>query len=229
MHCLRAEYGGARFIAAAANPHVWVEQMKESMQIEIRNIETLAPYARNPRRNDHAVEQMVTSIREFGFKIPILIRSDGEVVDGHLRLKAARALDLQQVPVTLCDEWTPRQVKAFRLLVNRSASWADWDEELLAAEFQELTALDFDLALTGFGPKEIDDLLIAPDFDETADQAPPLPQLAVSRTDDLWICGPHRVLCGDATSAHTVARLLETRQPILMVTDPPYGIELDSE
>src|SRR2546429_6043533 len=91
-------------------------------------------YARNPRKNDSAVDRMCSSIREFGFKVPVLARSDGEVVDGHLRLKAARKLGLTEIPVILCDEWTPAQVKAFRLLVNRSATWADWDEELLTLE-----------------------------------------------------------------------------------------------
>ena len=79
---------------------------------------------------------MCSSIREFGFKIPVLARSDGEVVDGHLRLKAARKLGITEVPVILCDEWTPAQVKAFRLMVNRSVTWADWDEELLALELR---------------------------------------------------------------------------------------------
>ena len=102
---------------------------------------------------------MCGSIREFGFKIPCLVRSDGEVVDGHLRLKAARKLGLTEIPVILCDEWTPAQVKAFRLLVNRSATWADWDEDLLALELQEIQAEDFDLSLTGFNPGEIDALL----------------------------------------------------------------------
>jgi len=198
------------------------------MEIELRNIETLSPYARNPRRNDHAVEQMTASIREFGFKIPILARSNGEVVDGHLRLKAARALELRDVPVILCDEWTPAQVKAFRLLVNRSANWAEWDEELLAFELQELSAIDFDLGLTGFEPSEIDDLLAEPD-DELGDAAPLLPVEPVSRAGDLWLCGSHRVLCGDATSQDAVTCLPERQRPILMVTDPPYGIELDSE
>ena len=200
-----------------------------TMQIEFRRTDTLCPYARNPRRNDHAVEQMVASIREYGFKIPLLVRSDGEVVDGHLRLKAARALQLEELPVILCDEWTPAQVKAFRLMVNRSAAWADWDEELLAFELQELNVAQFDLNLTGFDLKEIDDLLVAPDEDDQANAAPPLPEIPVSRAGDLWVCGPHRVLCGDATSREAVGRLLGASQPILMVSDPPYGIELDSE
>ena len=199
------------------------------MQIEFRRTETLCPYARNPRRNDHAVEQMMGSIREFGFKIPLLVRSDGEVVDGHLRLKAALALHLDELPVILCDEWTPAQVKAFRLMVNRSATWADWDQELLAFELQELKAVEFNLNLTGFDIKEIDDLLVPPDEDDLANAAPPLPKIAVSQSGDLWICGPHRVLCGDATSQEAVERLLGTSQPILLVSDPPYGIELDSE
>jgi DNA modification methylase len=199
------------------------------MQIELRRIDTLRPYVRNPRRNDHAVEQMVASIREFGFKIPLLVRSDGEVVDGHLRLKAAIALQLEELPVILCDEWTPAQVKAFRLMVNRSATWADWDQELLAFELQELQVAAFDLNLTGFDIKEIDDLLVSPDEDELANAAPPLPLIPVSRAGDLWVCGPHRVLCGDATSREAVGRLLGESKPILLVSDPPYGIELDSE
>ena len=186
-------------------------------------------YARNPRKNEGAIDRMCDSIREFGFKIPVLARSGGELVDGHLRLKAARKLQLPEIPVLLCDEWTPEQVKAFRLLVNRSASWADWDEERLALELQEIQKAGFDLQLTGFDPGEIDALLLSLDGDLDADAAPPAPASPASRTGDLWLLGPHRVLCGDATSAEAVARLLGERQPRLMVTDPPYGIELDSE
>jgi DNA modification methylase len=201
----------------------------QSLEIQIWPIDKFVFYARNPRKNDAAVDRMCSSIREFGFKIPVLARSDGEVVDGHLRLKAAKKLRITEVPVILCDEWTEAQVKAFRLMVNRSVTWAAWDEELLALELQELNEAEFDLSLTGFDPKEIDDLLIAPEEDERANAVPPLPETPVSRLGDLWICGPHRVLCGDSTSAEVVAKLLGERKPSLMVTDPPYGIELDSE
>jgi hypothetical protein len=136
--------------------------------------------------------------------------------------------DINGCPVLLCDEWSDAQVKAFRLMVNRSVTWAEWDEELLSLELQELSELDFDLDLTGFNTNEIDGLLAIPD-EEKANEAPPLPANAVSRLGDLWLCGPHRILCGDATSADAVARLLGDRKPLLMVTDPPYGIELDSE
>src|SRR5215471_5783967 len=198
------------------------------IEIQLWNIDKFIFYARNPRKNDAAVDRMCGSIREFGFKIPVLARSDGEVVDGHLRLKAARKLEITEVPVILCDEWSPARVKAFRLMVNRSVTWADWDEELLALELQDLKESDFDLDLTGFDPGEIDGLLALED-DERANATPPLPESPVSRTGDLWLLGPHRVLCGDATNAETVALLLGERKPRLLVTDPPYGIELDSE
>src|SRR5258707_12755613 len=96
-----------------------------AQHIEYWPIERLKEYPRNPRKNDAAVDRMCASIREFGFKIPCLVRSDGEIVDGHLRLKAARKLGITEIPVILCDEWTPAQVKAFRLMVNRSVTWAD--------------------------------------------------------------------------------------------------------
>jgi len=198
------------------------------MQIQIFTLDKLIPYTRNPRKNDHAVDRMAAAIREFGFKIPILARGNGEVVDGHLRLKAAQKLGLLEVPVILCDEWSEAQVKAFRLLVNRSASWADWNDEFVALEIADLKALDFNLDLTGFDAKEIDQFLFK-DKNDDADVVPDVPEIPASRPGDLWLCGGHRVLCGDATNAEAVARLLADGKPQLMVTDPPYGIELDSE
>src|SRR5882762_5980042 len=120
-------------------------------QVQSWHIDRFISYARNPRKNDAAVDRMCGSIREFGLKIPVLARSDGTVVDGHLRIKAARKLgswpggDTTGIPVILCDEWTDAQVKAFRLMVNRSVAWADWDAYLLALEFSDLKDLNFDL------------------------------------------------------------------------------------
>ena len=199
------------------------------MQVIAWPLSKFAAYGRDLRKNDRAVERMAASIREFGFKVPILARSNGDVVDGHLRLKAARQLNMTELPVILCDEWSEAQVKAFRLLVNRSAAWADWNLDLVAQEMAELQKLDFDLSLTGFDPIEIDGFLIDDSKDKLADQAPPVPEAPVSQSGDLWVCGEHRVLCGDATDPETVGRLLGDRKPHLMVTDPPYGIELDSE
>src|ERR1700690_778204 len=168
------------------------EMAAQQIEIQVWPIDRLVFYVRNPRKNDAVVDRMCASIQEFGFKIPVLARSDGEVVDGHLRLKAARKLgswpggDTSSIPVILCDEWTPAQVKAFRLMVNRSVAWAEWDEELLALELQELSEADFDLSLTGFTPGEIDGLLAIPD-EERANAAPPLPEQPVSRVADLWL------------------------------------------
>src|SRR5258708_25364 len=101
------------------------------MEVQMWPIEKLIFYARNPRKNDRVVDRMVASLREFGFKIPVLARSDGEVVDGHLRLKAARKLEIREVPVILCDEWSPGQVKAFRLLGNPCLNCPHSDQQLL--------------------------------------------------------------------------------------------------
>lgn len=128
------------------------------LKIEQWPIDRLIPYARNPRRHDEAVPKMAGLIKEFGFKVPIVARSDGEVIDGHLRLKAAQFLHMETVPVVLADDWTPAQVKAFRLAVNKSAEWAEWDEELLALEIEDLKLEDFDLELIGFEGDVFDDV-----------------------------------------------------------------------
>jgi DNA modification methylase len=163
-------------------------------------------------------------------KIPVLARSDGEVVDGHLRLKAVRKLKISDIPVILCDEWTPAQVKAFRLMVNRSVTWADWDEETLALELQDLREADFDLSLTGFEDVELARLLDAQDPSDgltDEDAVPELPEIPVSRTGDLWILGDHGVLVGDATSENDVRRLMGADVADLIFTDPPYNVDYE--
>lgn len=197
------------------------------MQIEFWPVSKLIPYFRNPRINDHAVERMVASITEFGFKIPILARGSGEVVDGHLRLKAAHKMGMTEVPIVLCDEWSEVQVKAFRLMANQSATWAEWDLELVAQEIAGLKSLDFNLDLTGFNPGEIDDFLFRDPDDLPEKDVIDIPGEPITRRGDLWICGSHRVLAGDATSAEDVARLVGSATPSLMVTDPPYGVDYD--
>src|SRR5580704_16650932 len=163
--------------------------LTKNLEIQYWHIAKLIPYARNPRKNDDAVDRMVVSIREFGFKVPLLIRSNGDIIDGHLRLKAAHKLGMTEVPVILCDDWSEAQVKAFLLLVNRSVTWADWDEELDALEIEELKALDFDLSLTGFDAKEVDGFLFRDQNDPESDAVPEVPEIAVTRLGDLWLCG----------------------------------------
>ena len=188
-------------------------------------IERLVDYARNPRRNDHAVDRMCSAIKEFGFRIPVVARSDGTVVDGHLRLKAARQLGLSTVPVVLADELTDAQVKAFRLLANRSANWADWDDELLHLELGELSNVEFPLELTGFDQDELNKLLqIGADLDGDPDDAPEPPSEPISKPGDLWICGEHRVLCGDARVLADVEKVLGGELADMCFTDSPYNV-----
>ena len=125
------------------------------LQHETWPIDKLIEYARNPRKNDHAVDRVAAAIREFGFRVPVVAKSDGTVVDGHLRLKAAKKLGLTEVPVVLADDMTDLQIKAFRLSVNKMAELAEWDDELLALELGELHAADFDMALLGFDAGEL--------------------------------------------------------------------------
>jgi ParB-like chromosome segregation protein Spo0J len=129
------------------------------MRVSSWPLDKLQEYEKNPRKNDHAVERVAAAIREFGFRVPVIARSDGKVVDGHLRLKAARALGLKEVPVVLADDLTDDQVRAFRISVNRMAELADWDEDLLALELEELQKIDFDLNITGLDEQEIKKLL----------------------------------------------------------------------
>ena len=197
-------------------------------RIELWPTSRLIPYARNPRKNDHAVEQMAAVIAEFGFRIPIIAKSTAEVVDGHLRLKAALRLGLEQVPVILADDLTPTQIKALRILANRSATWADWDEDLLRLELEELKLDDFDLALTGFDADELLDIMAGDEPNHEGqtdeDEAPEVPVTPVSKSGDVWIMGGHRLLCGDSTDAASYVLLLEGKPVDLVFTDPPYNV-----
>jgi hypothetical protein len=120
------------------------------LKIEYWPIEKLLPYARNPRKNDDAVERGASFIKEFGFSVPVLVQSDGTIIDGHLRLKCAKRLGMKEVPVTVRDDMTDVQIKAFRLSVNRFSELADWDDELLKLELMELDNLQYDVDLLGF-------------------------------------------------------------------------------
>jgi DNA modification methylase len=190
-----------------------------------RPIAWFQPYERNPRKNDKAVDRIRASIREFGFAVPMLARSTGEVIDGHLRLKGAIAEKLPELPVVLCDGWSDAQVKAFRLMVNRSVGWADWDVDALALEFADLKALDFDVALTGFDSREIDAFTLTPNAAE--DDVPPVPEVPITKPGDLWLLGPHRLLCGDSTLEMDVLRLMDGISADMVFTDPPYGVGYD--
>ena len=202
------------------------------LKVEMWPIERCIPYCRNPRKNDEQVDRMASAIREFGFRIPIVAKSDGSLVDGHLRLKAAQKLGLKEVPVALADELTEAQVKAFRILANKSANWAEWEPDLLKLELQELQELDFDLELTGFELPELEDILGegaggGTEGQTDPDAVPEAQEEPVSRLGDVWLLGRHRLMCGDSTDAGSVALLMENGKADLVLTDPPYGVKRD--
>jgi ParB-like chromosome segregation protein Spo0J len=141
--------------------------------------DSLIGYARNPRNNDHAVDQMASAIKEFGFRIPVVAQRDGTIVDGHLRKKAADKLGLTEIPVIPADDLTDAQIKAFRLVANKSAEWAEWANDLLQIELSELHDEGFDLKLTGFSGEELSTLMYDPQFEPgTADDQGQLDQKA---------------------------------------------------
>ena len=193
-------------------------------------IERCIGYARNPRKNDHAVDRVASAIREFGFRVPIVAKSDGTVVDGHLRLKAAAKLGLTEVPVILADDLTETQIKAFRLSVNKVSEFAEWDIDLLKLEFEDLDADGFDLSLTGFDVDEIAALTLdATEGLTDPDAVPDAPAVPVTVLGDVWLLGRHRLMCGDSTSIDAVDRLMDDVTPNAVITDPPYGIGIDGQ
>lgn len=204
----------------------------EALQMEHWPIEKLVDYARNPRKNDHAVDDLAAAIKEFGFRVPVIAKSDGSVVDGHLRLKAAKKLKMKEVPVVLADDMTDAQIKAFRIAVNRMAELADWDNDLLKLEFEDLLEMDFDMDLLGFKDGFIEQLLHTTIEGETdEDDVPEIEDesVAIAVPRDIWILGKHRLVCGDCTDPLIVDMALDGVVPHLMVTDPPYGVEYDAD
>lgn len=121
------------------------------MNVVYKRIDELVPYARNPRRNDAAVEQVAASIRQFGFKVPIIIDADGQIVAGHTRIKAAHRLGMSEVPCIVADDLSPEQIKAFRLADNKVGELATWDATLLTYELDELEEMGgLDMSEFGF-------------------------------------------------------------------------------
>jgi len=167
------------------------------MQVINYKIEDLKPYKRNPRKNDGAVDAVAASIKEFGFKVPIVIDADGEIIAGHTRFKAAKKLGLKEVPCIIADDLTPDQIKAFRLADNKTAELADWDFELLQLELS-----DIQLDMTDFG---FDTTLPGEAYEDNYEPEPP--EEPKAKLGDMYKLGAHTLLCGDATSALSYTNL----------------------
>jgi len=196
-------------------------------QIQLRPLDSLVPYARNARTHSpEQVDQIAASIREFGFTNPILIREDGSIIAGHGRHAAARKLGLSEVPTICLSHLSPTQVKAYVLADNKLAMNAGWDDAMLALEMQELKDEGFDLSLMGFSSGEVDAIFAECTVDGLTDEddVPDAPSDPVTRPGDVWICGRHRVMCGDSTSAESITQLLQGRKADLWITDPPYNV-----
>ncbi len=200
------------------------------MKIELWNLSDIKPYEKNPRHNDEAVTAVAASIREFGFRQPIVVDEAGVIIVGHTRWKAAQQLGLAKVPVHVARGLTPAQVKAYRLADNRTADLAMWDLDLLALELSDLKGLDFDLSSFGFSVDELSDLLgesVEGGLTDP-DEVPEPPDAATTRPGDLWLLGEHRLLCGDSSKAEDVDRLLDGAAGVHLVnTDPPYNVKVE--
>ncbi|MCG3123155.1 MAG: hypothetical protein GIKADHBN_01564 [Phycisphaerales bacterium] len=199
------------------------------MLVELRPPSSIKPYDQNPRRNDGAVEAVANSIREYGFRQPIVVDADGVIVVGHTRWKAAQLLKLDTVPVHVARELTPEQARAYRIADNRTALIAEWDEDLLSSELAALKAMDVDLSLLGFDDAELQNYLNPPTtvglVDE--DDVPEPPDEATTKPGDLWVLGQHRLLCGDSSKVEDLDRLLAGAAINLCNTDPPYNVKVE--
>jgi ParB-like chromosome segregation protein Spo0J len=175
------------------------------MKVELRDINLVTPYAGNPRINDNAVDAVVESLKEFGFRQPIVVDREGIVVVGHTRLKAAQKLGLKKVPVHVATDLTEAQVRAYRLADNKTAEIADWNYELLPVELKELQNLDFNLDLLGFSEEELSDLLAEPTEEGLTDEdaVPEPPKEAVTKPGDLYILGG-KVKCPKCGKEHSL-------------------------
>ncbi len=205
--------------------------MRTTERFEMADINRLVPYARNART--HSKEQILqlrSSLREFGFVNPVIVDKDYNIIAGHGRVLAAKAEGMTEVPCVFVEHLTEAQKKAYILADNRLALNAGWDEELLALEFADLKDLGFDLEVTGFDAAEIEKLFAGSDKDvqdDDFDLTAALEQAAFVLPGDVWTLGRHRLICGDATDAGTVRKLMDGRTANLVLTDPPYNVNFE--
>jgi ParB-like chromosome segregation protein Spo0J len=201
-----------------------------NFKVELRKIEDVKPYERNPRINDKAVDAVAGSLSEFGFRQPIVVDEDGVIIAGHTRWKAAKKLGLAKVPVHVATDLTPDQARAYRLADNRTGEIAQWDLSILPIELNELREGGFDMDILAFDEDELGLLLNAAQGIQEGltdpDDIPEPPDAAITQRGDIWILGNHRLMCGDSASPEDLDRLLDGATIDLLNTDPPYGVRL---
>lgn len=205
-----------------------------SKMIEDRPISSLQPYSGNARTHSkRQIRQLADSIQRFGFTNPVLVGDDDVIMAGHGRVLAAKHLGMSQVPTVKLSHLSPAERKAYVIADNKLALNAGWNQELLALELQSLVELDFDLELTGFSLAEVDLVLDtaqesdASSTEDEADLVPPSSGAVVSQQGDIWQCGDHRLICGDARDTSTYTSLLDGDPVDMIFTDPPYNVPID--
>lgn len=185
------------------------------MRVVEKRIEDLRPYENNPRKNEAAVDKVAASIKEFGFKVPMVITQDGEIVAGHTRLLAAKQIGLRKVPCIIANDLTEAQIRAYRLADNKTAEFAEWDLQLLELELSAIEEID----MTAFGfLEEKREGVIEDDYDKEPPENPK------AKRGNIWQLGRHRLMCGDSTSPDDMAKLMDEKAADLVVTDPPYNM-----
>jgi len=197
------------------------------MQIEIADINSIKPYENNPRKlSDTAIEKVAMSLKEYGFRQPIVVDKDRVIVAGHTRFRASKKLGLKNVPISIIDNLTEEQINAYRIADNRTAEESEWDNELLKMEIKELEAKDFKLDLLGFNDEQLNNIL----FEEKQgltdeDEVPETPEEPISKLGDIWKLGNHRVMCGDCTFIDNIDLVTKKQKIDMVFTDPPYNID----
>lgn len=197
------------------------------LSVKILPISEVIPYARNPRKNADAVAKVAASIAEFGWRQPIVVDENNIIVAGHTRWLAAQRLGLDAVPVHVAAGLSPAQVKAYRLMDNRSSEEATWDSDLLPLELADLKELEYNLELTGFDKDELSKMFENGGGLTDPDDVPKPPDAAITQPGDLWVLGNHRLLCGDSGSPADLDRLLDGNKIHLVNTDPPYNVKVE--
>ena len=192
------------------------------------SIDGLKPYENNARtHSEEQVKKIVRSIEEFGFINPVLIDGNYGIIAGHGRVMAAKKMGMTEVPCLFVEDLTEAQKRAYIIADNKLALDAGWDEELLQIELAELQEMDFDITLTGFEMEDLEDDEPTEAVEDNYDAEPP----ATPRTKlgDIWQLGRHRLMCGDSTDRATIDKLLQGEKVDMIYTDPPYGMNLDTD
>lgn len=193
------------------------------MDIKELKLSEIKPYEKNPRKNDNAVKYVAESIKEFGFKVPLVIDRNGVIVAGHTRYKAAKQLKMKTVPCLVADDLTDEQVRAFRLADNKVAEQAEWDVDLLDEELADI--LDIDMGMFGF-LNDIDDKTEEATEDDYEINPPEEPK---AKLGEIYQLGRHRLMCGDSTILNDVEKLMGGARADMLLTDPPYNVNYEGK